>query len=211
MKIKLAFLFDKKNNWLSKYFKDLKINKKKYIKNSFYDSNKISNYDVVFILGYTKKLNNTFLKRNKLNLLVHESNLPKGRGMSPVQWQILEDINFIKVNLIEAVNKIDKGDIFGSGLLKLNGSELYDEIRKKQASITISLIKKFLKKYPKYKKKKQVGIPSYYMHRNKSHSELNLNKTIKQNFNLLRISNNEEWPAFFIYKKKKFIIKIYSE
>ena len=211
MKIKIAFLFDKKNNWLSKYFQDFKVNENKFIKKIFYSPKKIINYDLVFVLGYTKKLNKVFLNKNKLNLLIHESDLPYGRGMSPIQWQILKGVNLIKVKLIEVADKLDSGDIFESGLIKLNGTELYNDIRKKQANETINLIKKFLKKFPKYKRTKQVGKPLYFKERNKNHSELNLNKTLKQNFNLMRISNNKEWPAFFYYKKKKFIIKIYSK
>jgi len=211
MKIKIAFLFDKKNDWIFKYFKDFKIDNKKFTKKNYFNPKKIVNHDIVFILGYTKKLNTNFLKSNKLNLLVHESNLPKGRGMSPIQWQILKGINLISVNLIEAVNKIDAGDIFESGLLKLTGLELYDDIRKQQAKITINLIKKFITKYPKYNRKKQKGKVTYFKSRNKSHSKLDINKSLKQNFNLMRISNNKKWPSYFIYKKKKYIIKIYSK
>ena len=59
----------------------------------FFTSNlsKIKNFEIVFILGYTKILSNTFLKKNRFNLVVHESNLPLGKGFAPVQWQILEN------------------------------------------------------------------------------------------------------------------------
>ena len=39
---------------------------------------------------------------------------------------------------------------------------------------------------------------------------MNINKSIKSQFNKLRIVNNEQWPAFFYYKNKKFIIKIFD-
>ena len=35
-------------------------------------------------------------------------------------------------------------------------------------------------------------------------------KNIKSHFNLLRISNNNDWPAFFLYKKNKYILKIFK-
>ena len=50
------------------------------------------------------------------------SNLPKGRGFSPLQWQILKNIC-----LIEALFKFDSGNIFLKKI-KLDGFELYDEI-----------------------------------------------------------------------------------
>ena len=27
----------------------------------------------------------------------------------------------------------------------------------------------------------------------------------------MRIANNQDWPAYFIYRKKKYIIKIFEE
>ena len=44
----------------------------------------------MFVIGYTKILPKEFLEGNKLVLVIHESDLPKGKGFSPVQWQILE-------------------------------------------------------------------------------------------------------------------------
>ena len=34
---------------------------------------------------------------------------------------------------------------------------------------------------------------------------------IKKLFNQMRIANNEKWSLFFIYKKKKYIIKIFQK
>ena len=33
----------------------------------------------------------------------------------------------------------------------------------------------------------------------------------EENFNLLRIGNNELFPSFFYYKSKKYIIKIFKK
>ena len=103
---KVVFLFDQKNNWIKKYFKIFqKIKNKKYnFKFSENYKNVIDN-DIVFILGYTKILNKSFLKKNILNLIIHESDLPQGKGFSPVQWQILEGKTNISICLIEADKK----------------------------------------------------------------------------------------------------------
>jgi methionyl-tRNA formyltransferase len=92
--------------------------------------------DLLFILGYTKIIHKISLAKNKLNLVIHESNLPEGRGFSPVQWQVLEGKNEIKVCLIEASEKPDEGDIFNSTIIRLEGHELMDEIREAQANAT---------------------------------------------------------------------------
>ena len=147
-KISVAFLIDKKNDWIKKFISVKKIlneiNRNYKIK-IYSDPKKIKNLDIVFILNYTKILSQKFLNQNNLNLLIHESNLPKGRGFSPLQWQILKDKKLINVCLIEALFKFDSGNIFFKEVIKLDGFELYDEIRYKQAKTSIKLIIKFLK------------------------------------------------------------------
>jgi len=210
MKKKICFLLDKDNNWLLSFCKKfLSLNKKKNIK-IFYNYKKIHNFDYVFVLGYTRILPNSFIKNNKLIIVIHESNLPKGKGNSPLQWQILKNKNHIDVNLIKLTENLDSGDIILTDRIVLNGTELYDEIRDKQAIVTFKLISKFLK-LKKIKFKKQIGKETFYKKRTPSDSELKFTKSIKENFNLLRISNNEKWPAFFYYKKTKYIIKIFKD
>ena len=51
---------------------------------------------------------------------------------------------------------------------------------------------------------------SFNKQRTKLNSKININKSIKSQFNLLRICDNERYPIFFNYKKKKFILKIYK-
>ena len=212
-KIKVAILLDKTNPWLANYlcFKYLKLNKRFYYFKYFFNSSKIKNYDIVFILGYTKILSAKFLKKNKLNLIIHESKLPQNRGFSPIQWQILKNKKNLVVSLLKAEKRVDSGNIILTSQLRFNGTELYEEIREKQANSTMFLIKKFLKSYPKYEEKKQNKFhSSFNRKRNKNDSELDIKESIKKQFNILRISNNEEWPAYFYYKKNKYILKIFK-
>ena len=211
-KIKIAFLLDNTNNWILKYLTKSELLKKnnKYNPKIFMNFKKIINYDLVFILNYTKILKPNFLKKNKLNLVVHSSDLPKGKGLAPIQWQILEGKNKIYTSLFEAVEKYDSGRIFEKDYMLLKGTELYNEIRYHQTKLIIKIIKKFLKKYPNIKPKRQVGKSTFYRRRYKSDSKLNINFSIKKSFNQMRIANNEKWPSFFYFKKKKFIIKIFK-
>ena len=205
---KIAFLFDKTNDWLSQYFPENLKSSSKFDVNFFYEEEKIRGFDLVFILGYTKVIKGEILSSNKLLLLVHESDLPKGRGFAPVQWQILEGKSDINICLIEISDKVDTGNIFGKMVLSLNGSELYEEIRQKQALVTFKLINKFLEKYPNLKSEKQRGKPTFYRRRNLSDSQLDLDKSIRDQFNLLRICNNKDWPAFFELNGVRYEIKI---
>ena len=204
----IAFLFDKTNDWLSQYLpKDL-AKSKKYNAYVFFDEDKVRGFDLVFVLGYKKVLKGEILSSNKLLLVIHESDLPNGRGFAPVQWQILEGKSEITVCLLEVTKEVDAGNIFEKMVLSLDGSELYEEIRKKQALVTFELIARFLKKYPNPSFEKQEGNPTFYRRRDPSDSQLNLDKTIRDQFNLLRICNNKDWPAFFELDGVRYEIKI---
>ena len=211
---KFAFLFDRANNWLEIFFKSSKVIKNIFKYNDcqiYYDEREIINNDIVFILGYTKILSQNFLEKNRLNVIVHESALPKGKGFSPVQWQILEGENIIPICLLEAVTQVDSGDILFQTHFVLNGNELYGEIREKQSVATINAISEFLKIYPFFSRKKQSGMDTYYPRRHAKDSELDIKKSIAEQFNLLRVGNNDEWPSFFFLNDKKYIIKIYED
>ena len=212
-KYKATFLLDSKNNWLHPYILKSRLlrNIRNYKFTISYDCNAIRNQDIVFILGYTRILSKIFLNSNRLNLVVHESNLPNGKGFSPIQWQILKGAKSIPICLFEAKEKVDSGSIFLKSRFFLDGFELYDEIRLKQACSTIKLISNFLRNYPYQSKRAQFGYTSFFPRRMLAASELDINKSIKSQFNLLRICNNSEWPSFFIYEGKKYLLKIYPE
>lgn len=213
IKKKVAFLFDKNNTWLIKYIPLLKtLPKIKYKYNFFKSYKKINDYEIVFVLGYTRILPESFIKTNHAVLIVHESKLPKYRGFAPVQWQILNNKKKITNSLVllGKNEKVDSGKVILQNLISLQGNELYDEIREYQFNSTYKLIKKFLNNYPNFKTKKQKGKSSFLRKRTPEDSEININKSLKSQFNLLRISNNEEWPAFFFYKNNKYILKIFK-
>ena len=64
-KIKVAYLLDNTNNWIPSYLKTSKLlnENNKYNSKIFTNYKKIINYDVVFILNYTKILKRNFLKK----------------------------------------------------------------------------------------------------------------------------------------------------
>ncbi|EGK8010483.1 methionyl-tRNA formyltransferase [Campylobacter lari] len=197
------------NQWFVPYIKKLQ----KLIPNSlvFYKHEQISGYDIVFILSYHRIISKEFLSKNKNNIVIHASNLPQGKGWAPLFHQVLEGKNEITFTLFEADEKTDNGDIYLQKTLVLNGLELYEELRDKQANFTIKLCLDFLRKFPNITKIPQKGKESFYPKRTPKDHELDINKTIEEQFNLLRISNNKEFPAFFYKNGKKFIIKIYLE
>ena len=111
--------------------------------------------------------------------------------------------------MIEASDGVDSGDIYMQEVLKLTGNELNEELRAKQAKLTIQMCLEFVNSYEKYKIPfKQSGDESFYLKRDKEDSRLDVDKTIKEQFNLLRIVNNSNYPAYFDLDGNRYVLKI---
>lgn len=211
--MKITILISK-NSWAEQYKLIIKKTLSKYCKsiNFISDHKKIKNLnDINIIFSYFKFIGPNFLKKSKYNLIPHESNLPLGKGMSPLTWQILQGNQSFVFSLIEASKKYDCGNIYFKKRVNIPKNFIFDEIKKLQLFTNLKLITKFLEKFRKNKiviGKKQSGKSTYYSKRNPRDHKLNINKSIKSQFDLLRTSDNKLYPSFFIYRKKKYILKI---
>ena len=166
-------------------------------------------FEVIFILSYHKIIQKEYLKKHKHNIVIHESALPKGKGWAPMFWQILEDENNVPFTMFEASSGVDDGNIYMQETLTLSGYELNEELREKQANFTSKMCLEFLNNYDRYKvPKKQIGEESFYAKRTSKDSQLDVTKSIEEQFNLLRIVNNEEYPAFFEIDDHKYKLTI---
>lgn len=163
---------------------------------------------VVFFLSCTKICPKDKLEQNDLNLVVHASDLPRGKGFAPVSWQVLDGSNEITFSLLQAAESVDSGVIYLSKKVKLEGHELCDELRTIQANICYELCRDFLLLETIPIGQKQVGTSTYFKRRYPRDSELNINKSIKEQFNLLRIVDNERYPAFFVMNNIRYELKI---
>lgn len=208
----IQILVDNKNSWIIPYVKKLKndiISKFNYEVILINKHDDVIKGNILFLLSCEKIFNK--LNLNDYNLVVHESNLPEGKGWSPLTWQVLDGKNRIPITIFEAVEKVDSGRIYLQSFIELTGKELLPEIRNLQGEKTIDLILKFLENLEHIKGKGQEGNSTYYRKRNPKDSELDINKSIKNQFNLLRVCDNERYPAFFKFKNEKYIVKIFKE
>lgn len=204
-----------KNTWTIPYCDKLKdaLRQKGYFVSLGFKPDELQEpLDVVCILSYSRILPGEFLRKHKHNLVAHASPLPKGRGWSPLNWQILEGRNEIPVTLFEAQESLDSGKIYIQEILKFKGHELLPEMLHTLGETINSALIRFLDEYDKIatSAKEQEGEPTFYEKRLPSHSELSVDKSIAEQFNLLRVVDNERYPAFFHYKGHKYILKIFK-
>ena len=174
------------------------------------DPKQIKSSTFTFFLSCQKIVSADILSKSKHNLVVHESDLPKGKGWSPLTYQVLEGKNKIPICLFEAATEVDSGNIYFKDSIDLDGTELVDGLRKKQAHKTFELIEKFVSLYPKINSIPQSGTSSFYPKRTPKDSQLDTNRSISEQFNLLRVVDNDRYPAYFILNGKKYLLKIYE-
>ncbi|OWY27429.1 methionyl-tRNA formyltransferase [Herbaspirillum robiniae] len=166
--------------------------------------------DFCFCLSFSKIISADARKHFKHTLVVHESDLPNGRGWAPMTWQILEGKKRIPVTLIEAVDNVDAGPIYLQEWIDLDGTELNPEWRMLQAHATQRLCLQWLKAYPSIinEARQQTGEGSLYPRRRPGDSKLDPRKTLAEQFDLLRVVDNKDYPAFFEMRGRLYEIGI---
>jgi methionyl-tRNA formyltransferase len=209
----IYILVDNPESWILEWTRRIKqsLSKDNHDVSVVHHQSEIEFCDIAFYLGCTNMVNRQALNKSKSSIVVHPSDLPKGRGFSPLAWQVLEGKYEITVCLFEATEGCDEGDIYLKSSFALSGLELNDEIKQKQGRAILDLCLEYVNEYGHIKAEGQLGDPTYYDRRSKDSSELDLHKTIAEQFNLLRIVDNERYPAFFYFKNKKYILKIYDD
>tara|TARA_R110000751_G_scaffold296558_1_gene405830 strand:- start:48 stop:710 length:663 start_codon:yes stop_codon:yes gene_type:complete len=212
VEMKLTILTDNPNSWIIPFVERFKIFlQENHQVSHVFDKNLITPGDILFMLSCEKLVPQKILNLNSNNIVVHPSALPKNRGWSPLTWQILKNKNTIPVSLFEAEEDVDSGPIYLQENIELDGSELINEIKKKQGETTLKLLKKYISNRNSLTPLPQEGDPSFCSKITPEHSEINISLSIKDQFNRLRVADNERYPAFFHHKGTKYVLKIYKE
>lgn len=211
--MKIQILIDSEKSWYNDYVDELSSEIKKLAHDVILIKTKedIKQGDILFLLSCVKLLPEKYRKLNKHNIVIHAADVPRGRGWSPTTWQILEGKNIIPISVFEAEEEVDSGVVYLKDKIILDGTELIDEWREKLSKKVNELALRFVKSYSNIKSSEQIGESTFYEKRTPDDSELDINKTIKNQFNLFRVVDNERYPAFFKYKGNKYIIKISKE
>jgi methionyl-tRNA formyltransferase len=202
-------IIDNPQSWMWNYIDKLESILVKYSQHVriFKNSNEIKNGDILFILSCDKILREDNLKKHTNNIVIHESNLPQGKGWSPLSYQVEVGENAIPITLFEADIKLDSGKWYLKDIIKLDGFELIDVIREKQVIKSFELIEQYLINYP-INGNPQIGKETFYEKRDSQKQQLDIKKSIEDQFNQLRVCDNENYPAFFYMNGKKYILKI---
>ena len=162
--------------------------------------------DVAFLLGCVRIVPRQLLHRSRFSLVVHESDLPKGRGFSPMTWQILEGKTIVPICLFEATGSADAGPIIYRDAIALTGNETYEEWRALQGEKSLELCQRFLNEPTPPAGTEQNGETTSYPRRTPYDSYLDPNRTIAEQFDLMRVADPERYPTYFDYRGRRFTV-----
>lgn len=166
--------------------------------------------DFCFMLGCGQIVPSDTLARYRNCLVVHESDLPRGRGWSPLTWQILGGETKVPVTLLEAAEKVDSGAIYAQELLAFDGHELVDELRAAVGRAALGLCTRFVDRYPSIldQAREQDGTATYLPRRAPEDSRLDPLRPIDSQLDLLRVVDNQRYPAFFESRGHRYVLNI---
>lgn len=160
--------------------------------------------DILFLISCHEIIPQDIRRRYRACLVVHASDLPMGRGWSPLIWQVLEGQSKIMVTLLEAADVVDSGRIWRKIPIRLHGHELIDEINSILFEAEQTLMDYAIENLDKVQPVEQTGQATYYPRRVAADSRLDVNRSIAEQFNLLRVVDNLRYPAFFDYRGHRY-------
>ena len=136
----------------------------------------------------------------------HCSDLPKFRGGTPIQNQIIRGLKNTKLSAFKVSEKLDTGPIYLKKNISLsnNAYEIYSRIEKKSFKMIEEIIKK------KIEPKKQKGRVTTFKRRKKSQSIINKKiNTTNKIYDFIRMLDAENYPKAYI-KLNNFVCEFYD-
>jgi len=165
--------------------------------------------DILFLISCSDIISKIERSEFKKTLVIHASDLPHGRGWSPHVWEIINGATNITLSLLEVEDKVDTGDIWKKVTVPIPKTALFDEINELIFNSELELMDFSIANYKTVKPKKQLNIDStYWPKRSPNDSEIDINKGISEQFNLIRVCDPDRFPAFFYKDGKRFNITI---
>lgn len=150
----------------------------------------------IFFLHWSWKVPEEIIKDYNC-VCFHMTDLPYGRGGSPLQNLIVRGHKKTKLTALKMTEEFDAGPIYLKKSLSLLGRA--EDIYKRANDLSGDMIKKIISKKPKLKK--QIGKAVIFKRRKPEQSEIKDVRNIKELYNFIRMLDAEGYPKAFIRDK----------
>jgi methionyl-tRNA formyltransferase len=166
--------------------------------------------DILFLVSCSELIKAEHRAMYKHTLVLHASDLPKGRGWSPHIWEIVNGADAITLSLLEAEDRVDSGKIWLKRAIPIKKTDLWYDVNHKLFKTEIDLMNEAVESFGQIQPQPQDASinPTYYERRTPTHSELDPQKTISEQFDLMRMCDPERYPAWFEHRGQKYKISL---
>lgn len=166
----------------------------------------LSGGDILFLISCAEIVGPTDRSAYRATLVLHASDLPRGRGWSPHIWQLLEGAEEIILSLLEAEDKVDSGRIWKKLKFPVPKHALWDEINSGLFEAEIELIDFAVSEFDQVRPTTQEPSiePTYYPRRTPAGSQIDPSQSISSQFDRIRVCDPNRFPAFFELHGKKY-------
>ena len=115
--------------------------------------------------------------------------------------------------MFEATADLDAGPIYLQLQIALKGHELVEEWRSFQAEATLELCLVWFDRYREVVAagQAQQGEASHYRRRRPADSQLDPERSLAEQINLLRVVDNQRYPAFFHWHGRRYRLQVQPE
>lgn len=174
------------------------------------DVNEANGGDLLLLISCSNIVTAERRSRYSAALVVHASDLPRGRGWSPHVWEIINGADTLTVSLIEAADPVDTGDIWTQRSLPIPRAALWPEIAQALFQVQSELMTFAVDHFDRVRPRPQAPdeAASYYRKRAPADSELDPHASIASQFNLIRVCDPDRFPAFFDFRGARFLLKL---
>ena len=147
--------------------------------------------------------------RNKYDqvLVLHASDLPRGRGWSPHVWDIVNGAEHITLSLLEASDKVDSGRIWSQKRINVPKDALWDEVNDLLFTAEMEMMSFAVNEYDMVVPYEQNSEDAtYFRKRTPLDSLINVDQSIASQFDKIRICDPNRFPAYIEYLGFKYKI-----
>jgi methionyl-tRNA formyltransferase len=167
--------------------------------------------DFVFCLSYPKIIPDGWLKIPRVGFFVcHSSDLPMGRGWAPLQWSVLKGFSKIVVTFFRAAPGVDTGNWCYKGEYPILRSDIIADLYAKDRQLTRSFMERAVTDYlaGNIKFYPQQGKVTHWPRRTPKDSQVDPNWSLPEAWDLLRVCDNDDYPAFFSHEDGLIQLKL---
>jgi len=170
-----------------------------------------ASFDVAIVNGWQRLLREPVLKTLSIGAFgVHgsASGLPKGRGRSPMNWSLIEDLDRFLLSVIELDEEADAGAVVGTRKFDVNGHDtirtMYYKLAMATTDILMESLPAILDESIEYAD--QSGESTYYPKRTPADGAIHWHDSTETIYNLVRAVASPYPGAFTEYDGERILI-----